>query len=46
MAYFGMMDGVGYGGMFFVGIVYFAALAFVFSIIFWLTHNWFAKGKK
>tara|TARA_Y100000034_G_scaffold5829_1_gene6464 strand:- start:10624 stop:10956 length:333 start_codon:yes stop_codon:yes gene_type:complete len=27
-------------------IVYFAFAAFLFSIIFWLTHNWLVKGKK
>ena len=30
----------------FVGILYFALAAFIFSVIFWLTHNWLSKCKK
>ncbi len=48
---FGMMDGgmmanfgiVG-GGL--IGLVWFALVAFAFSVVFWLTHNWLVKGKK
>jgi hypothetical protein len=29
-----------------IGLVYFAVGAFIFSAIFWLTHNWLAKNKK
>jgi len=45
----GMMDGygmMGYGGMGVFGVVYFALAAFVFSLIFWLTHNWIVPKKK
>ena len=28
------------------GIVYFIVMSFVFSVIFWLTHNWLVKHKK
>ena len=28
-----------------VGFVYFAVMAFIFSVIFWLTHNWLAKKR-
>jgi len=28
------------------GIVYFALAAFVFSAIFWLTHNWIVPKKR
>jgi hypothetical protein len=39
---YGMM---GYGGSL-VGVIYFVLLAFVFSIIFWGTHNWLCCKKK
>jgi hypothetical protein len=45
-----MMDGFGMmGGSFGMGIygaIYFAIGAFIFSAIFWLTHNWLANCKK
>ena len=28
------------------GVIFFAIAAFLFSIIFWATHNWLVKGKK
>jgi hypothetical protein len=28
------------------GIVWFALAAFIFSVIFWATHNWLVKGKR
>jgi len=37
--------GSGMDGML-IGLVYFAVMAFIFSAIFWLTHNWLAKNKK
>jgi len=43
----GMM-GSGYGGMFGMGLLwllYFSLGAFIFSVIFWLTHNWLAKKR-
>ncbi len=54
LADFGGMMGSGYGmmgrgGMFGMGLfgaVWFALAALIFSIIFWLTHNWLVKGKK
>jgi hypothetical protein len=46
MSGFGMMGGAGMVGMGLVGLVYLAVGAFVFSVIFWLTHNWLVKGKK
>jgi hypothetical protein len=42
----GMMMGGGVYGMGVLGFVYFALAAFIFSIIFWATHNWLVKGKK
>lgn len=42
----GMMMGGGIYGMGVVGIIYFALAAFLFSVIFWLTHNWLIKGKR
>ena len=44
-----MMDGRSYGSMYGTGLallIYFAIAAFIFSIIFWLTHNWLVKEKK
>jgi len=41
MAY-GMMG----SGMGIYGLVYFALAAFVFSVIFWMTHNWIVQKKK
>ena len=29
-----------------VAFVFFAIMSFIFSVIFWLTHNWLAKSKK
>jgi len=40
MGNFGMMG----GGLY--SIVCFALAVFIFSIIFWLTHNWLVKNKK
>lgn len=43
---YGMMggySGMGIFGMGLVGLIYFAIGAFVFSVIFWLTHNWISK---
>jgi uncharacterized membrane protein len=42
---YGMMGG-GWAGMGLLGAIYFAFAALIFSIIFWLTHNWLVKGKK
>ena len=47
MGDYGMM-GTGFGGMFGYGLlwlVYFALAAFIFSVIFWWTHNWLAKKR-
>ena len=44
MAY-GMMS-TGMGAWSLYGLVYFIVIAFIFSVIFWLTHNWLVKGKK
>jgi hypothetical protein len=51
LADYGMMDGYGMmggagmlGGL--LGLVYFALAAFVFSVIFWMTHNWLVKKKR
>ncbi|MEE9526011.1 MAG: hypothetical protein V3V78_05390 [Candidatus Woesearchaeota archaeon] len=44
MAY-GMMSNVGMFGGSLYKVIYFALAAFVFSIIFWLTHNWLVDGK-
>lgn len=35
----------GSGSNMLMGLVYFAAMAFIFSVIFWLTHNWLAKKR-
>ena len=32
--------------MTFLMVLYFAAACFIFSIIFWLTHNWLVKASK
>lgn len=37
-----MMQGGGWAMMIF-GLVYFAIASFVFSLIFWLVHNWINK---
>ncbi len=29
-----------------MAFVYFAVMAFIFSVIFWLTHNWLVKKKR
>ena len=43
---YGMMGNTwGVAGSLFKAI-YMALAAFIFSIIFWLTHNWLVKGKK
>jgi len=42
----GMMGTGSSVGYWLIGLVWFAAAAFVFSAIFWLTHNWLVKGKK
>lgn len=43
-------DMMGYGMMSYFGgfyaLVYFALAAFVFSVIFWWTHNWLVVGNK
>lgn len=45
----GMMWGYGttggWVGMWFLGLIYLAVAAFVFSVVFWLTHNWLVHGK-
>ena len=46
MAGYEMMGSTGMAGMLFFSIVYFSLVAFVFSLIFWLTHNWLVKDKK
>jgi len=48
LADWGMMEGYGMmsGGMGLFRIVYFALAAFVFSAIFWLTHNWIVPKKR
>lgn len=38
----GMMEGGGWGMMFF-GLIYLAAISFVFSLIFWLVYKWITK---
>ena len=46
---FGMMGdttSMGMVGGSLLGILWFAIAAFVFSIIFWLTHNWLVPHKK
>lgn len=45
MAYGIMGNTWGVGGSLFK-VVYLALAAFIFSVIFWLTHNWLVKGKK
>ena len=41
----GMMGGSGWFGMGLIGLIYLVIAAFVFSIIFWSTRNWFANNK-
>ena len=36
----------GTGSGMFMGLLYFVAGAFIFSVIFWLTHNWLVKKKR
>ncbi|MFH1064184.1 MAG: hypothetical protein V1729_03835 [Candidatus Woesearchaeota archaeon] len=45
MGGYGMMGGTGWFGMLLLGLLYLAIGAFVFSVVFWLTHNWLVKGK-
>ncbi len=47
LADWGMMGSgtMGYG-MGIYKVIYFALAAFVFSVIFWLTHNWIVPKKK
>jgi len=40
---YGMMGSYSWG---LLGLVYFVLATLIFSIIFWLTHNWLVKGKK
>jgi hypothetical protein len=46
----GMMGGYWTGGWmiggWLLGLLYMAIAAFIFSVIFWLTHNWLVKAKK
>jgi uncharacterized membrane protein len=45
----GDMMGMGMMGTFGMSLykaIYFALAAFIFSVIFWLTHNWLASCKK
>ena len=44
MAYYGMM-GDGGLAMGFYGLAFFAIASFVFSAIFWWTHNWLVKDR-
>ena len=30
----------------FAGLIYFIVGCFIFSVVFWLTHNWLVKNKK
>ena len=41
-----MMDQTGYTGWALLKTAYFVIAAFVFSVIFWLTHNWLVKDPK
>ncbi|NQU79421.1 hypothetical protein HQ545_06660 [Candidatus Woesearchaeota archaeon] len=41
-----MMGGTGWFGAGLIGWIYFAVGAFVFSAIFWLTHNWRVKPRR
>ncbi len=45
-SYGSKLKGHGWIGAKVLGIVYKLLAAFVFSVIFWLTHNWLVKGKK
>ncbi len=45
----GMMGSTGMmgsGTMGLLSVIYFALAVFVFSVIFWLTHNWIVPKKK
>ncbi len=42
----GNMMGYGASGLWLLKLVYFALAVFVFSVIFWLTHNWLVKKRK
>ncbi|NQU78301.1 hypothetical protein HQ545_00880 [Candidatus Woesearchaeota archaeon] len=46
MGDWGMMGGAGWFGMGILGLLYFMIGALVFSVIFWLTHNWLVKPHK
>jgi hypothetical protein len=48
LADWGMMGDYGMSGygMGVFGIIYFALAAFIFSVIFWMTHNWIVPKKK
>lgn len=37
---------MGYGLGTGAGILYFALIAFIFSVIFWLTYNWLVKDRR
>ena len=41
---FGVMHKSGKGCLY--GLIYFVIGSFIFSVIFWLTHNWLVKKKK
>lgn len=43
---YGMIGSAGTFGMSLLGVLYFVLMAFVFSAIFWGTHNWLVKKKK
>lgn len=34
------------GGNIVISLVFFTVVSFIFSVVFWLTHNWLAKSKK
>ncbi len=48
LADWGMMGSTGMmgSGMGIYGVIYFALAAFVFSVIFWMTHNWIVPKRK
>jgi uncharacterized membrane protein len=46
MGGYGMMGGSGWFGMGLLGLIYLAIGAFVFSVVFWLTHNWLVPKRK
>jgi hypothetical protein len=43
--YDNMMSGVGFFGIGILWLIYIAIASFIFSVIFWLTHNMIAKKK-